>query len=98
MDSDGTAIIRRFYEELDRKNFDIFTELCSADFVSHGHDEPQSRAERRTTSAAFYAGLSDLKHSIEAIIAAGNTVAARLHVTGVHDESFMQRRVLQEAP
>lgn len=84
------AVIRRFYEELDKGNFDIYDELCTYDYISHfpGSPQPQDRETRKQTSRMFYAAVPDLVHTLEEIIAEGDTVAARGSGRGTHTEVF----------
>lgn len=45
MSEENKAIIRRFYEELDKGNFDIYDELCTPDYISHFPGSPQPQDE-----------------------------------------------------
>jgi steroid delta-isomerase-like uncharacterized protein len=91
MSEEKKAIIRRFYEELDKKNFEIYAELCTVDYISHfpGNTRPQDRAARQQTSSTFYAALPDLQHTIDDMIADGDKVAARLTARGTHQGVFL---------
>lgn len=90
MSEANKAVIRRFYEELDKGNYDVYSELCSDDYVSHfpGSPRPQGREARQQTSRRFYAAIPDLQHAIEDIIAQGDRVAFRGTVRGTFREPF----------
>ena len=90
MSEDNKAIVRRFYEELDKKNFGIYSELCNTSFVSHfpGSPGPQSREAREQISRLFYTALPDLQHTLDDLIAEGDKVAARLTARGTHKGDF----------
>lgn len=87
-EEDNKAVIRRFYEELDRGNFEVFTELCTPDYVSHFSGSPQDRETRMQSSRKFYAAIPDLEHFLEDVIAEGNKVAFRGTARGTHTEAF----------
>jgi predicted ester cyclase len=84
------AIIRRLYQELDKKNFGIYSELCSFSFISHfpGSPKSQSKKEREQISRIFYEAIPNLRHSIDDLISDGDKVAARLTARGTHTGSF----------
>jgi predicted ester cyclase len=87
---ENKTIVRLFYEELDKKNFGIYSELCTPSFVSHfpGSPGPQSREAREQISRLFYEALPDLQHTLDDLIAEGDKVAARLTARGTHKGSF----------
>lgn len=86
MSEANKAVVRRFYIELDKKNFNIYEELCTADYVSHfpGSTVAQTREERKRTSRLFYEAIPDLEHAFEQIVAEGDRVAARGRARGTH--------------
>ncbi len=90
MSEENKAIIRRFYEELDKGNFDIYDELCTPDFISHfpGNPQPIDRETRKQTSRMFYAAIPDCKHTLEDTIAEGNKVSFRGSARGTHTGAF----------
>ena len=90
MNEQRKAVIRRFYAELDRHNFDIYRELCTPDYVSHfpGAPGPQDRAARAAISREFYAAVPDLTHIIADIIAEGDRVAFRGAARGTFTRPF----------
>jgi predicted ester cyclase len=90
MSEENMAVIRRFYAELDKGNFDIYDELCTPGYISHfpGSPQPQDRETRKQTSRMFYAAIPDLVHTLEDMIAVGNKVAMRGSARGTHTRAF----------
>jgi predicted ester cyclase len=90
MSEQNKAIVRRFYEELDKKNFGIFFELCTPSFVSHfpGSPCPQTLEAREQTSRMFYQAFPDIQHTLDEVIAEGNKVAFRGTARGIHNRVF----------
>jgi predicted ester cyclase len=90
MSEENKAVIRLFYEELDKGNFDIYDELCTPDFISHfpGSPEAQDRETRKQTSRMFYAAIPDVVHVLEDIISEGSKVSMRGFAKGTHTEPF----------
>ena len=88
---DNKALVGHFYEQLDAKNFDVYDGACSPGFLSHfpGSDAPQKANDRKQIFTLFYDAFPDLRHSIEDMIAEGDTVAVRLTVRGTHQSKFM---------
>ena len=90
MSEENKALVRRFYKELDKKNFEVFSELCVPDYISHfpGSPEPQNREARKQTSRMFYEAFPDLQHTLDDLIAESDEVAARLTARGTHKGDF----------
>jgi predicted ester cyclase len=90
MSEENKAIVRRFYEELDKKNFRIYFELCTPSFVSHfpGSPGPQTREAREQTSRIFYEAFPDIQHTLDEVIAEGDKVAFRGTARGTHKKNF----------
>jgi|SRR4051812_20998833 steroid delta-isomerase-like uncharacterized protein len=92
MTSDNKAIVLRlWYEELwDKWNLNAADELLSDDYGFHLPGVPAALDRRATTQvvAMFSASFPDLKHTVDEIIAEGDTVAARWTVRGTHRGEF----------
>ena len=84
------AIVIRLYEELDRNNFDIYSELTTPDYLGHfpGSTQPMNREERKQFSRMFYKAFPDGQHTVDDLIAEGDKVAARLTARGTHQGEF----------
>ena len=90
MSEESKSIVRRFYEQLDEKNFGIIFELCTPDYISHypGSPQPQSSEAREHTSRMIYEAFPDLQHTLDDLIAEGDKVAVRFTVRGTHKGDF----------
>jgi predicted ester cyclase len=90
MSKENIAVIRRFYAELDKLNFEIYDKLCTPDYISHfpGSPGPQNREERKQISRMFYTAISDVVHILKDVIAEGDRVAARGIGRGTHTGPF----------
>ena len=88
---ENKAVVRRVFEELDKKNFDILDNLCAPDFAGHfpGTSQPITIEELKQVAASEYAAFPDYYHTIEDIIAEGAKVAVRLTNGGTHTGEFM---------
>ncbi len=79
-EKDNKAIVYRFYEEVwNEGNLDLVDELISPSFVNHGVG-----SERRSDREAFKRTIDkvrtglNFRHTVEELIAEGDTVVARL--------------------
>jgi steroid delta-isomerase-like uncharacterized protein len=90
MSEDNKAIVIRFYEELDRNNFGIYSELTTLDYLGHfpGNAQPMNREDREQFSRMFYKAFPDGQHTVDDLIAEGDKVAARLTARGTHKGEF----------
>lgn len=88
---ENKALVRHFYEQLDAGNFNVYDEACAPEFRSHfpGSGTAQKAMERKQITTLFFQAFPDLNHTVEDIIAEGDTVAARLTVRGTHEAEFM---------
>jgi steroid delta-isomerase-like uncharacterized protein len=92
MTSNNKAVVLRlWYEELwDKWNLNAADELLSDDYGFHLPGVPTALDRRATKQvvAMFSASFPDLKHTVDEIIAEGDTVAARWTVRGTHRGEF----------
>jgi steroid delta-isomerase-like uncharacterized protein len=90
MIEENKAIVIRLYEELDKNNFDIYSELTTPDYLRHfpGSTQPMNREEREQFSRMFYQAFPDVKHTVDDLVAEGDKVAARLTARGTHQGEF----------
>jgi steroid delta-isomerase-like uncharacterized protein len=90
--TENKDIVRRqWYQELwDNWNVSKADELFTSDYRLHlsGVPAPMSREATKEVVKMFGASFPDLQHTIEEIIAEGNTVAARWTVRGTHRGDF----------
>jgi predicted ester cyclase len=90
MSEENKAIVIHLYEELDKNNFGIYSELTTPDYLGHfpGRTQPMNREEREQFSRMFYKAFPDGRHSVDDLVAEGDKVAARLTARGTHQGEF----------
>jgi predicted ester cyclase len=78
---ENKALVRRWFEELDKRNFAIIDELIPEDYVDHNPplpDLPPGREGVRQSSLRLYAAFPDAVHILEDQMAEGDKVMTRL--------------------
>jgi predicted ester cyclase len=82
------ALVRRFYEEIDKGNIDILDELVAEDYLDHNPpplpDLPAGRAGLKQAFQMFQRATPGYHH-IEDQIAEGDKVVTRLTSYGKHE-------------
>ena len=82
------ALVRRFYEEIDKGNIDILDELVAEDYIDHNPPPiPGLAPGREGLKQAFriFQHATPGTHRIEEQIADGDKVVTRLRSTGKHE-------------
>jgi steroid delta-isomerase-like uncharacterized protein len=85
------TVMRQWYQELwDNWNIGVAEQLFSPDYVLHvsGVPAPLNRDAAKQVVAMFSTAFPDLKHTVDEMLAEGNTVAARWTVRGTHQGDF----------
>ena len=80
---ENKALVRRWFAELDKRNFAIIDQLLPADYVDHNPplpDLPPGREGVRQSSLTLAAAFPDAVHTIEDQMAEGDKVMTRLRV------------------
>jgi steroid delta-isomerase-like uncharacterized protein len=89
---DNKAVVRQgWYEELwNHWNVDAADQLFTSDYQLHlaGSPTPLDLVATKEAVAMFGSAFPDLEHTVEEMIAEGNTVAARWTVRGTHTGTF----------
>jgi steroid delta-isomerase-like uncharacterized protein len=78
---ENKALVRRWFAELDRRNFAIIDELIPEDYLDHNPplpDLPPGREGVRQASLQLAAAFPDAVHVLEDQVAEGNKVMTRL--------------------
>ena len=78
---ENKALVRRWFEELDKRNFAIIDELIPVDYLDHNPplpDLPPGREGVRQSSLRLYAAFPDAVHILEDQMAEGDKVMTRL--------------------
>jgi len=82
------ALVRRFYEEIDKGNISILDELLAADYIDHSPPPFPGLAPGREgvkQSFRLFQQAAPGSHRIEDQIAEGDKVVTRLTSTGKHE-------------
>ena len=86
MSEENKALIRRWIEEFDRKNFAIVDEMATPSALFY---YPGSEPWNRETQQGFFKGFSsafpDHQHTIDEQIAEGDKVVSRFTIRGTHN-------------
>jgi steroid delta-isomerase-like uncharacterized protein len=88
---DGKALVRRRFEELDRRNVSILDEMFTKDYVLNfpSAHRPLSLEQTKQLYEALYDAFPDLRHTIEDQIAEGDRVVTRWVARGTHRGELM---------
>ena len=85
------VVLQRWYRELwDAWNIAAADDLFTEDYRLHlsGLPAPADKEASKQIVAMFSAAFPDLRHTVDEMIAEGNTVAARWTVEGTHRGDF----------
>jgi predicted ester cyclase len=85
------AVARRFYEEvISQKHLAIIDEVADEHYTNHGLPPglPPGREGLKAFISVFHAAFPDGYHSIDQMVAEGDTVATRLTFHGTHTGEF----------
>jgi len=87
---ENKALVRRFLEEMNKKNLAVVDELYAANFVGHlaGMEDVRGPEGLKQLVTGFLTAFPDLHRVIEDLVAEGDKVVARLTVTGTHKGDF----------
>jgi steroid delta-isomerase-like uncharacterized protein len=78
---DNKALVRRWFEELDKRNFAIIDELIPEDYIDHNPPLPElppGREGVRQASLRLFAAFPDAVHILDDQMAEGDKVMTRL--------------------
>lgn len=85
-------VVRQFFRDIaDNTNPAAADEILDAAYAGHfsGAPGPMDRAGALQFMGMFHAAFPGVTHTIEDLIADGETIAARLTVRGAHQHEFM---------
>jgi predicted ester cyclase len=90
VEEQNKKLARSFIAAIDRNDFAMIKEACSADFAlrAPGLTEPLNVETLIQVIQSHYAAFPDWKHTIEGIISEGNTVVMQIVQSGTHKASF----------
>ena len=85
------ALVRRFYEEIDKGNLAAMDELVAEDYIDHSPPPfpglASGRAGLKQAFEIFWVATPG-QHHIEEQIAEGDKVVTRIRVTGAHEDDL----------
>ncbi len=84
--------IHRFYEAINNKQLDVFSELLAPDFVSHGGVDPDDVVGVQAfveSLAPLYEAMPDWHVAEDYAVAQNNSVGSRSTLSGTHLGNFM---------
>ena len=82
---DNKALVRRWFDALNKKDLAVFDELCAPGFVHHSASATiQGLAAYKQALSGEFIAFPDMRFTIEDIIAEGDTVVVRLTAHGTH--------------
>jgi steroid delta-isomerase-like uncharacterized protein len=88
---DNKALVRRFYEEIDKGNLDVMDELVAEDYIDHSPPPfPGFLPGRNGLKQMFrlFWEATPGNHVIEDQVAEGDKVVTRLSAHGVHERDL----------
>ena len=88
----NAATARRVVEAWNTGNLDVLDELLAPDYVDHDlstHEDVQGVEANKERVRAYRAAMSDLRVTIDDLVAGGDRVASRWHATGTNDGELM---------
>lgn len=89
---DHTATLARIYELISAHDIDGFAELMADDLVEH-EELPGGGSPTREGVQQFFrdqiAAFPDFAMTLQQVVDGGDTVAARVRLTGTHQAEFM---------
>lgn len=84
------ALVRRFYEEIDKGNLDAMDDLVAEDYIDHSPPPfplPQGREGLKEAFRLFWKSTPGY-HRIEDQVAEGDKVVTRLTAIGAHEDDL----------
>ncbi len=91
LEQQNTEIVKRFFEEFNKGNLEIFNELCAPDYRFYdpsNNPKPMSREEQIEAEKMAFRAFPDLNLRIEKLFAVGDSVIIWGIGTGTHQGEF----------
>ena len=86
---ENKALLQGYIDEMNRGNESYLDEYFAADYRYHGPAGELDADGFKAVHSMFLSAFSDVKASIEDIIAVGNKVATRYKICGTHTGEFL---------
>jgi steroid delta-isomerase-like uncharacterized protein len=87
VEEQNKEIVKRFFEEFNKGNMEIFNELCAPDYSFYSpsnNPKPMSREEQIEQEKMNFRNFPDLNLRIDKLFADGDTVIICFIMTGTH--------------
>ena len=91
VEEQNKKIVKRFFEEFNKGNLEIFNELCAPDYYFYSpsnNPKPMSREEQIEAERLMFGAFPDLNLRIEKLFAVGDSVIIWGIGTGTHQGEF----------
>ena len=91
-EQDNARLAEQAIAAINERNLDKYVQLLDESFVMETETQPapvRGRDAVRQMLQAYFQGIPDFRIEIEQIIASGDYVVTRSHVTGTHTGTFM---------
>lgn len=90
VEEQNSQIAIRFYEEIDKQNFDAAIAMIAPDgkLYSQGGFEPAKPEDLKPIFPVWFSAFPDYVHQIQDVIAKGDKVVVRTTYTGTHKGDF----------
>jgi steroid delta-isomerase-like uncharacterized protein len=83
------AFVGRYYDALNRRDYDALDELVAPDLVHHALPGNTTRDAFKQLLAGYHRGFPDLVHSVENVVTEGEQTAVRTRSCGTHMGPFL---------
>ena len=90
---ENKAVVRRFIEAYNKRNYDLFDDLVAPDYVDYTHQQQGLESLKQLFKLAFKA-FPDWNENVEDIIAEGDKVWVCVKATGTHTGEWNLSEVL----
>jgi steroid delta-isomerase-like uncharacterized protein len=91
LEEQNKALVLRFYEEIDKQNFDAAIAMLASDakIYASGGFEPANPEDLKPIFPAWFTAFPDYAHDIQDVIAKGDKVVVKTTYTGTHEGDFI---------
>ena len=88
IEEENKALIRRYWQASNEHNVDILDELTTTDYVQHETTGDLNLQELKASNTMIIAAFPDITATIDDIIAEGDRVVVRMHISGTHKGEY----------
>jgi len=84
----NTALFERFVESWNSRDIGSMLELWSPDLIHHHRDRDYGRDDVLSLMSGFMEAFPDLRFEVEAVVASGDLLSARMMARATHEQDF----------